>query len=42
MIGLFKRLIAWFLEKLANRIPEPPQAQQEGYFDNQNNEKPSI
>ena len=38
MIGLFKRLIAWFLEKLANRIPEPPQAQQEGYFDNQNNE----
>ncbi len=38
MIGLFKRLIAWFLEKLANRIPEPPQAQQDGYFDNQKDE----
>ncbi len=32
MIGLFKRLIAWLLEKIAARIHEQPEGQQEGYF----------
>lgn len=36
MIGIFKRLIAWLLEKVANKISEPPKVEQEGYF-----EKPS-
>ena len=38
MIRLFKRLLAWLLEKILRRIPEPPKEQQEGYFNHENDE----
>ncbi len=38
MIGIFKRLIAWFLEKIAGKIPDPPKPTQEGYFQGSNEE----
>ena len=38
MFRLFKRLLAWLLEKLVRRIPKSPTGQQDGYFDKENEE----